>query len=346
MNLSSILLTIINKLDGERTIYAGFHLLRGKRSGQTLQDVEYYGLKPFFGLLPKLRIVTFDEAANRLIELGYIATSDDSLVTVTEKGRLELSILPSYRFYGWDYRGREMIFYGRLTLTVQTMSNIRAGKKSFMPIQKDMNIQTFVKKLLYELPIKNPLFSRQVGEELTIGIIRSEMSDLQKVIFTHRLAGYGLSGWTWDQLAESLKLNPFTIRLMFIESLHMLLTVIESSTDLQLLQKMAADIKVSSYLTESSTKTKRLFDQGMSIEEIATARQLKVSTIEDHFVEMSINNTDFPLQMFVSEEETIAVIAKMNELGTKRLRLLKDEFKSLTYFQLRLILGARTGEGA
>ena len=54
MNLSSILLTIISRIDGERTIYAGLHLLRGKRSGQTLQDVEYYGLKDFFGILPKL----------------------------------------------------------------------------------------------------------------------------------------------------------------------------------------------------------------------------------------------------------------------------------------------------
>ena len=55
MNLSSLLLFIISRLDGERTIYAGLHLLRGKRSGQTLQDVEYYNLKPLFGILPKLQ---------------------------------------------------------------------------------------------------------------------------------------------------------------------------------------------------------------------------------------------------------------------------------------------------
>ena len=48
MDLSLLLLTIISRLDGERSIYAGLHLLRGKRSGQTLQDVEYYSLKDFF----------------------------------------------------------------------------------------------------------------------------------------------------------------------------------------------------------------------------------------------------------------------------------------------------------
>ena len=71
MNLSSILLTIISRIDGERTIYAGLHLLRGKRSGQTLQDVEYYGLKDFFGILPKLTAERFDEAAKQLSGFGF-----------------------------------------------------------------------------------------------------------------------------------------------------------------------------------------------------------------------------------------------------------------------------------
>ena len=62
------------ELDGERTIYAGFHLLRGKRSGQTLQDVEYYGLKAFFGIVPKLTVERFDEAAKLLRDWGFIST--------------------------------------------------------------------------------------------------------------------------------------------------------------------------------------------------------------------------------------------------------------------------------
>ena len=66
MDLSFLLLTIISRLDGERSIYAGLHLFRGKRSGQTLQDVEYYSLKGFFCILPKLQIEVFDEAVARL----------------------------------------------------------------------------------------------------------------------------------------------------------------------------------------------------------------------------------------------------------------------------------------
>ncbi|HJF30967.1 MAG TPA: helix-turn-helix domain-containing protein [Sporosarcina psychrophila] len=343
MNLSSILLTIISRIDGERTIYAGLHLLRGKRSGQTLQDVEYYGLKEFFGILPKLSAERFDESSQQLRDRGFISTMHDSFVKLTEQGRTEAAKVPSYRFNGWDYRGREVIFFYRLSLAVQTVSNFKAREKLFMPAQKDRDIQSFVKMVLQNQPIGDPAFAKGISEELRLCITRSGMEEIQRTIITHRLSGYGLTGWTWDQLADKLKLNPFDIRLLFIESLHMMLAVIISSTDLPFLRKIAESVKVSTYLTDSSVKTKQLFDRGFSLEEIVTARNLKKSTIEDHFVEMSINDTEFPLIQFVSADDVEAVVEKVREIGTRRLRLLKSEFEMLSYFQLRLILGARTG---
>jgi len=343
MKLSSILLTIIGRIDGERTIYAGLHLLRGKRSGQTLQDVEYYGLKEFFGIVPKLTAERFDEAAKQLRDWGFISTMDDSFVKLTEQGRVEVSKLPFYRFNGWDYRGREMIFFGRLSLVVQTVSNFKEKERSFMPAQKDRDIQTFVKMLLHNQQISEPSFAKGISDELRLCITRSEMDEKQKTIITHRLSGFGLTGWTWDQLADDLKLNSFDIRLLFIEGLHMMLAVIILSPDLPFLRKIAENVKVSTYLTDSSVKTKQLFDRGFTLDEIVTARNLKQSTIEDHFVEMSINDTEFPLTQFVSAGDAEAVVGKVKEIGTRRLRLLKSEFETLSYFQLRLILGARTG---
>jgi uncharacterized protein YpbB len=345
MKLSSILLTIIGRIDGERTIYAGLHLLRGKKSGQTLQDVEYYGLKEFFGIVPKLSAERFEEAAKQLSDWGFISTMDDSFVKLTETGRVEVGKLRSYRFNGWDYRGREIIFFGRLSLAVQTVSNFKEKQKSFMPAQKDLDIQSFVKILLYNQRISDPAFAKGISNELRLCITRSEMDERQKLIITHRLTGFGLTGWTWDQLADNLKLNPFDVRLLFIEGLHMMLAVIIPSTDLPFLRKIAESVKVSTYLTDSSVITKRLFDRGFSIAEIVTARNLKKSTIEDHFVEMSINDADFPLTQFVSAEDADAVAVKVKEIGTRRLRLLKSEFEKLSYFQLRLILGARTEGG-
>ena len=76
----------------------------------------------------------------------------------------------------------------------------------------------------------------------------------------------------------------------------MLLHTINQSSRYQLLSKVITNIKVSTYLTESTVKTKELFERGMSMQEISQIRNLKMSTIEDHFVEISINDTAFPIE--------------------------------------------------
>lgn len=322
---------------------ASFHLLRGKRSGQTLQDVKYYGVKRFFGLLPKLPAGQFEKAVEVLKQDGLVMSSSESLISLSAKGREAANRLPDFHFNGMDYQGREMIFFGRLSLTVQTLSHFRAGQPSFLPVQKDWDIQHHVRRFLAKSTIQDPAFAGRLKDELEQVLRRSGMDDRQKDIFIHRFAGYRLSGWTWDQLGERFQLDPFDVHLLFIEGLHRILRVIESSSDLPLLHFMAENVKVTSYLTDSSRETKRMFESGMKMEEIAAARRLKMSTIEDHFVEMAINDPSFPLVQFVPEGAVDEVIGKAKELGTKRLRPLKTEFDSLTYFQLRLILGARTG---
>ncbi|WP_438318383.1 helix-turn-helix domain-containing protein [Sporosarcina sp. FA9] len=343
MNLSSILLTIISRMDGERTIYNGLHLIRGKKSGQTLQDVEYYNLKAFFGIWPKLAIELYDEAVDQLIKSDYLSIQENSIVHVTEIGKKLSSTLPTYHFNGWDYRGNEIVFFSRLSLTIQTISNFRVGSKLFIPTERDYEVQIFVKNILYKQPINNPSFSIEVMEELQYYIESSRMVDLHKVILLHRLGGYGITGWTWNQLSESLKLNVVTIRLYFIEGLHLLLDAIEISGKAQFLRKLTDNIKVSTYLTDSATKTKRYFEKGLTMSNIAEIRRLKMSTIEDHFAEMSINDSYFPLNQFVKNEDIRAVINMAHKLKTKRLRLLKNEFNHLSYFQIRLILGAMSG---
>jgi len=346
MNLSAILLTIISRMDGERTIYNGLHLIRGKKSGQTLQDVEYYNLKAFFGIWPKMDIQLYNEAFDQLVTSGCLFVQENSIVQVTEKGKKISSNLPAFHFNGWDYRGNESVFFSRLSLIVQTLSNFRVGSKLFIPSEQDYEVQNFVKNILYEQPINNPSFSIKFMEELQYCIESSKMVELHKVILLHRLGGYKVTGWTWNQLALSLKLNAVSIRLYFIEGLHILLGAIETSDKSQFLRKLTDNIKVSSYLTDSATKTKRYFEKGLSMATIAEIRGLKMSTIEDHFAEMSINDSDFPLSQFVKKEDIQAVIKMADSLETRRLRLLKNEFIYLTYFQIRLILGAMSGGDA
>lgn len=338
MNFTSLLCTLFSKLDGEKTVNAGYHLLRGKRSGQTIQDVQYYQLHMFFGVLPKLSKTVFDGAIKEIEALDYIRIDGDGLLHLTEIGQEVVQNAPPFYFNGWHYRGREEIFFARLSLIIQTLSHFRIGIKQFMPIQRNPEIQQFAKRFLQVHPIEEASFSHQFKKELTVALEKSGMREVQKTIIAYRLVGYEMTGWTWGQLGEQLNISPMNVKLNFIESLHRLLETIEQSDELDLLKKVAIGIRVETLLTESTRQTKSYFDKGYTLKEIGAVRQLKLSTIQDHIVEMALNDHEFPLTKFVSLEDYRLVQEKSTELGTKRLRVLKTIFPKLTYFQLRLIL--------
>ena len=337
MDLSSILLFIISKMSGERSINASLHLLRGKKSGQTLQDVEYFAVKPFFGILPKLSDEEFREATDVLWKDGFIE-EDRNLIRLTSTGVIAVGKLNTFHFSGWDYRGKEILFFKRLTLTVQTLSHMHQGISTFLPIERDREVQLFVKNLLHKQPITSAEFAKTVGSELIEALVASGMSEQQKYIFSCRLSGNNYTAKTWDQLAMELKEPPSTLRLLFIESLHRLLNSIDTLEKAPFLRQLTFDIKVQSYLTDSANRTKKLYDKGHALERIAEIRQLKMSTIEDHMIEIAMNDSSFPIVDFVTEKQMNEVIAKAEAMGTKRLKLLKEAFSSLSYFKLRLIM--------
>ena len=76
MLFQQILLTILSTFQNERTISAAYHLLKGKRSGQTIQDVGLFKLYQFFGLLPKLSRKKFEEQLDLLFAKNMIVLEE------------------------------------------------------------------------------------------------------------------------------------------------------------------------------------------------------------------------------------------------------------------------------
>ncbi|WP_301109977.1 helix-turn-helix domain-containing protein [Sporosarcina sp.] len=335
MKFVSILLTMFQRLHGERSASGVYHILRGKRSGQTLQDIENYQLKPFYALFPALSAADFQQYITTMLKDGLIQT-EDQLVFVTNKGHNQLPN-EKWRFNGWEYRGKEREFIKRLALTVQTISQLQSGETMFTPIQKEIHIQQFVKEFIRSQRETNQLATLLL-QEMESMLNEAALSDVQCTILMYRLTGHRKTACTWDQLADGLALPVETIQLYFLESLHIVLDFIGQSEDLPLLTSLSAGCKVEIYLTQSAERTRKLFQQGFSIHQIASLRQLKLSTIEDHIIEMAANNQYFPFRQFISEEQIEKVWRQIDKLQTKRLRLLKEQSPELSYFELRLII--------
>lgn len=333
-----ILLQIFQKLNNERTVSAAYHILRGKRSGQTIQDVGLFQLHNYFGLLPKLPRATFDEAVATFLQYSWLNMQESGHYSMKKLGLQRAEQTTTFLFDGWHYRGNEHIFFARLSLIVQSLSYHKEGIRSFSPISKDVQVQSWVRAFLQNQQYQTGQLQQQLFDECLRALTALPVTDANKQLFLYRLSGYSLPGWTWQQLSSERKETVLDSQLAFIELLHTLLNEIQVTEHYPLLTIIAAELRVKALLTDSAQQTAYLYEQGYSVEQIVQIRKLKQSTIEDHLVELAMNEPNFSIGPFVSYEEAEKVWQASKQYQTKKLKALHDVVNDLSYFQLRLVL--------
>lgn len=336
MHFHQILLFIIHKITGQRSENAPYYLLKGKKSGQTIQDVTYFQLHAFFSILPQLSKEDYDIAINDLFKGEFIQLKE-SLVYITNKGVKAIPLDKKLLLNGWQYRGKEQIFWKRIDLVVQTLSQFQANEKKFVPNQKDIATQHFVKDFLVQYNFRHSNLNNYIKQEIFHLLENPSLDDLHRTLFVYRLSGYNKTGLTWEQLARYYHLADLDIKIIFLECLHTILDNISMETSPRLFN-LAKDIHIDTPLTDSAFKTNSLFEKGYSIEQIAKIRKLKINTIEDHVIEIVSNNKKFSVSSFISKEQIGEILQLSNELHTKKLTLIKDRLPEVSYFQVRLAL--------
>ncbi|WP_277585465.1 helix-turn-helix domain-containing protein [Psychrobacillus antarcticus] len=336
MRFHQTLLFIIHKISGQRSENAPYYLLKGKKSGQTIQDVTYFQLHAFFSILPQLSKEDYDAAIAELINGNFIQLKE-SLVHITEKGIEALPQDKKVLLNGWQYRGKEQIFWKRIDLVVQTLSQFRANEKKFVPNQKDLATQHFVKDYLIQHNYREFNLSTDIKREIVHLLENPLLDDLHRTLFIYRLSGYKKAGLTWEQLTRYYQMTDLSIKISFLECLHIMLDNISVETNPRLVD-LAKDIHIDTPLTDSAFKTNSLFEKGYTMDEIAKIRKLKINTIEDHVIEIVSTNKNFSISTFISKEQVERVLHLSNELHTKKLTIIKDRIPEVSFFQVRLAL--------
>ena len=334
MIFHQILYQILEILNNERTVSSAYHLLKGKRSGQTIQDVGIFKLHKYFGLLPKLKRSVFDEAIIELKNKGVIHIEENGFYRMNFDIPLEIH---DYFYNGWRYRGNEHIFFSRLSLLVETLSHVKNRVRYFAPTEKNIDTQHFIRAFLKTNAFNTESFRNQLHDELHLCLSHESFTDLQRELIVNRLTGVNIAGVTWKQLAQKNNLEQMDVYLIYISALHLLLNRIFAE-DVPILQKLAINIEVTTPLTESTKQTAIYVQQGYSIEQIASVRQLKTSTIEDHIVEMAMNIPSFSIEPFLTTADLQTILSTSEAYQTKKLRVLKEIMPHYSYFQLRLAL--------
>lgn len=343
MFFEQLLLQIHQKYDGQRTVFSAFHLLKGKKSGQTIQDVGLFHVKPYFHLMPKLSKDQYAQAIEALEQKKWLAIDEQQKISVTALGMEFIDTNKTY-FNGWFLRGREHLFFSRLQLVTQSISNSIASKKRFSPIVKEEQTQIFVRHYLLTIHYNEETVKREFRKQLYFALQEMPTTELVKNLIVYRLTGFQLSGWTWSQLVQKSGYTELDLHIQFVHGLHSLLAIIFDNKQLTLLQPLLQSVKVSTVLTESTQKTVALLKKGYTLEQIATMRRLKINTIEDHIVEMAMSDPTFMIDKFISKVKLDEISTVLMTVSDKKLKPIKDVVPHISYFQIRLVLAWRGGQ--
>ncbi|WP_377878787.1 helix-turn-helix domain-containing protein [Bacillus sp. CGMCC 1.16607] len=346
--LSILILFCLRKINGERTIYSIFHLLKGKKSSQTIQDSHLFHLTSLFQTFPSLSRHYFEKEVSTLENNQLIICVEGEKFRLTEKGEtllaeeMEKFPLPPH-LNGWTFHSLQDEFWKRFSLLVQVSSNFINYESTYIPIHSDSKISEWLKTALRKLHLNREKLANQLLSEITSCFANEKGINPNVIVL--RLTGYKQIGLTPKQAGEHLGMDPAYFQLEFLNIIHFLIHKISKyKTQYPILFHLLSDFQNRIVLTNSSSITYIYLKKGYSIDEIATIRNLKVSTIEDHVVEIVLNEPSFPLEPYVSLENQDLIKKSMIKLATKQLKTIRQDIhEKVSYFQIRLVL-AKLGD--
>lgn len=358
--LQTLALCGLAPLAGERTIQALFYIFRGRKANQTLQDVYIYRLHPYYRLFPRLLKEQWEEIVARMETDGLIRLQSMNQdvkklsFQLTQKGEAFMRKGKNdYRMDEWTAPFQEIgtleragLFWLRLHLMVQTVSQMLHHNMSFFPVVQQRQVQAWVKQ---QLAVEA---NRDGWKQGLFGELHRLLSpfpvDLQRLI-VQQLSGDGQTGVTLQQLSYEWQEPPAFLQLKMnycLASMYQQIRL-QGRASFSLLAS-ACDVGEGAdrRLSQSAGETYRLVKQNKTIEEISRLRRLTPNTVEDHLIEIALHCPEWDTGLFVTKEEQANILQSSERLSTNRLRLIKDQLGAeYSYLKIRLAL-ARKGRGS
>ncbi|WP_078428529.1 helix-turn-helix domain-containing protein [Alkalihalobacterium alkalinitrilicum] len=321
-------------------------MLNGKRSSQTIQDGHLYQCLFLFGILPRLKRACLEQHLDVLLNHHYIKKEKEMTYKITKKGEKILSRQlekHNFIFYlnGWKYKDVSYVFWSRLVLTVQSLSCITGKNHHFFPVIKDQQVKLWVKQTFPKQNDRDHFNNQLYAEVLKL---LTTISKLEAEIFTYKLSGWHRIGQTDEQLASYFGIERTAIELIHLSVVHRILNDLTlNQKKYPLLRRFIMDLNRTVHMTHSTNQTYQLIKQGLSIDEIASSRQLKKSTIEDHIVEITLEDKTVELTPFVTSEEKEKITEVIQTTRNLKLSYIKSQLsQDISYFKIRLVLAHLT----
>ncbi|MEK3885948.1 helix-turn-helix domain-containing protein [Bacillus sp. FSL K6-3431] len=345
--LQAVILECLRQINGERTIYSVYHLLKGKKSSQTIQDAHLFRLGHYFKTFPQMDRMEYNFTIKYLTQEGFISPINDSQKYImTENGSdkckayfYKTPVLHSLN--GWKYQDTAILLWKRLTLLVQTISHLNHRDKRYQAVQRDPDVYKWIKQFLKQYKGGRGDLSKSIYDELHH--IFSGGFPESPLMIVLKLTGRNLIGLTTKQVANKLGVEETEYHFRFLNALHYMIDqIISQGRQYPLLHTIISDIFQSIPYTKSTLKTYELLQKNMTIDQVAQVRKLRKSTIEDHVIEIALTDHQFSIDHLIDQHKIDEIIDAVTLLGEKKLRPIMEHIEHVSYFQIRLVL-ARLG---
>ncbi|WP_208588119.1 helix-turn-helix domain-containing protein [Gracilibacillus suaedae] len=339
-----ILLDSIMKLNGERTVYNILHLLTAKKSTQTIQDSNLFGLTNYFGIYKSLTRQAFNQEIDRLEYHKLITVNpDQQTVHVSDRGKVYYQKLMEEQDDYLQLNGGELHetaeqFSKHLLLFIQTLTHIHRGNTRFIPIIEDVESQQFVKKVWNnQHQLGTDTILKYLYQDLTM--ILENFPDSHAAAFVDSLTSLKKVGLSRYQIAKKYYITTHDVYLSFMNIIHAICKAIKTDHHFTFLPQLYPDHKMNKLLSDSTNQTFYYLKQGLSIDEIANVRNLKENTIKDHIVEIAYIYQELNWSAYITEQEYLLISSILKKLESKRLKDIKSQLPdSISYFQIKLVI--------
>ncbi len=308
-----------------------------------------FELSPFFHSFPSIRREDLTETAETLEKMDLVSKQHEPLrYRLTSSGLRLLesqTANPEPRYLqGLRYQHMEGPLWERLTLLIQVCSNLIHHQNSYIPVQRRKETIEWVKSFIIRQSNSRETLAENLYSELADCLESEIRNELRPSFFVMRLTGYNRIGLTSRQAAERAGVELSYFHLQFLNVLHFVIYSITTHKErYPLLASLVTESGFGISITVSAEKTYQLLLKGYTLEQVASIRNLKKSTIEDHIVEIALSVKDFDINPYVTIEKQQRIGQVAAVASYRKLKDIREQAPDANYFEIRLSM-ARLGD--
>lgn len=234
--------------------------------------------------------------------------------------------IKSNQFYSSDYR---TYVWDVFQLMTQIVSEKTSENRHFSPITTNPMIQSEVKVFL-----KHSDFSQDLWIKETIQLF-NKLNQSDSDLLANLLVGNGIMGSTDKQIQTHLNLSEGAYYIAQQRAIQSLINHIDAECGvLNLLLKMC-ESRSNYRLSPSTFETAKLLYKGLSIEQVASLRRIKINTIHEHIIEMAFIWSDFDYSACMPAN-VYDQLDSLYETGEYSFKRAKETIDSLLFMHFRL----------